>query len=238
MPSSMHRLGFTARQAASRIVVSGAAFALIAACSSNDDTKSTGTSDASVDTGAAALSFDTSAAVSGAADTHCAGVPTQPVSQASCTVDASAPVADAGQGDDASAGDDGGGGDDSGGSDYGPTMVGSEGDDDDCKYHVKWAATKVGENEDVIFQIIATKKTDNSPVTGANTDLEVFLSDTHPAPNSNQTPTEVSPGTYQVGPVRFDAAGKWTVRVHLFEQCEDTLPDSPHGHAAFYVNVP
>ena len=48
---------------------------------------------------------------------------------------------------------------------------------------------------------------------------------------------------YKVGPIRFDAAGNapghyWTVRFHLYEECNDSPEDSPHGHAAFYVSVP
>ena len=34
------------------------------------------------------------------------------------------------------------------------------------------------------------------------------------------------------------APGKWTVRFHFNEICCDVNSDSPHGHAAFFVNVP
>ncbi len=68
--------------------------------------------------------------------------------------------------------------------------------------------------------------------------VEVFLDETHPAPNTDVVVTEGPTGTYQIGPVRFDKPGKWTVRFHFNEQCEDTEADSPHGHAAFYVDVP
>jgi hypothetical protein len=37
--------------------------------------------------------------------------------------------------------------------------------------------------------------------------------------------------------VRFDASGKWTVRFHFSADCADAV-DSPHGHVAFFVNVP
>ena len=69
-------------------------------------------------------------------------------------------------------------------------------------------------------------------------DGEVFLDTTHPAPTSGQKVTESPAGTDKVGPIRFDKAGQWTVRWHLFEQCDDTIGNSPHGHAAFYVAVP
>lgn len=123
-------------------------------------------------------------------------------------------------------------------SDFGPTMNGSEGDDDDCKYHLKWTASCVEENQDVTFNVTVTKKIDGTPLTKALPDLEVFLTDTHAAPDTKQTPKETSPGVYTAGPIRFDAPGKWTVRFHLREECVDLTDDSPHGHAAFYVNVP
>jgi hypothetical protein len=41
-----------------------------------------------------------------------------------------------------------------------------------------------------------------------------------------------------VGPIVFDQPGKWVVRFHFFENCDDLVEDSPHGHAAFYVQVP
>jgi hypothetical protein len=46
------------------------------------------------------------------------------------------------------------------------------------------------------------------------------------------------PGTYSVGPVRFDQAGRWFVRFHFYETCSDAPEDSPHGHVAFWVDVP
>ena len=123
--------------------------------------------------------------------------------------------------------------------DYGDTMYGNDGDDDDCKYHVHWTSTPVYENTHVTFTVTATKLADNdAPLTGANTSIEAFLTEIHPAPPLKQTPTEAPPGTYAVSPVQFDAAGRWTVRFHFYETCDDALPDSPHGHAAFYVDVP
>jgi hypothetical protein len=130
-------------------------------------------------------------------------------------------------------------GGDMGGSDFGMTMYNTTGDDDDCKYHVTYTVSTVCENKDVFFTVTATKKADNNaPLTGAMTVAEVFLSDTHPAPNSNQTVVESPPGTYKVGPIHFDAPGMWTVRFHFYETCSDVPEDSPHGHAAFFVNAP
>ena len=117
-------------------------------------------------------------------------------------------------------------------------MYGTEGDDDDCKYHVKYTVTPVYENYDVFFTVVATKRTDGSALVGAKTDPQLYLSDTHDAPNTNQVPTETSPGTYTVGPVQFDASGMWTVRFHFYEDCTDFSDESQHGHIAFYLNVP
>jgi hypothetical protein len=122
--------------------------------------------------------------------------------------------------------------------DYGPTLYNSEADDDDCKYHVKFTATPVRRNQNVTFTATATTKADGQPATGANVLAEVFLSDTHPAPNSGQATTERPGGVYDVGPIVFDQMGTWTVRFHLHEDCQDTTADSPHGHVAFYIAVP
>jgi YtkA-like len=156
---------------------------------------------------------------SGALDTHCTlpdgGTQVTVVNPASCQVAADGGIVD-----------------------YGPTLNNAEADDDDCKYHVKFTVDPVYENEDVNFTVIATKKADGTPATGANIDAEVFLDPTHTAPNSGQHVTESPPGTYKVGPIRFDRPGKWTARFHLFEQCDDGVEDSPHGHVAFYIDVP
>ena len=145
--------------------------------------------------------------VSGAADTHCSlpdgGSRSQPTSQASCALPAGA---------------------DAGVVDYGATMFNSEADDDDCKYHLKWSATAIRENTNVTFTTIASNKSTGAPATGANVDLEIFLGTAHPAPNTSVKTTEGPPGTYQTGPVQFDAKGQWTVRFHLFETCADVAP--------------
>lgn len=54
--------------------------------------------------------------------------------------------------------------------------------------------------------------------------------------------TETPPGSgvYRIGPETFfDVSGLWYVRFHFNENCCDGAnADSPHGHAAYYVNVP
>ncbi len=159
--------------------------------------------------------------VSGAADSHCGStVPT--VDPNICATTVTPPPSD-----DAGAGT----------TEYGDTLYNSAGDDDDCKYHVSWTSTAICENANVTFSLKVTAKASGSPVTGASPDLEVFLTDTHPGLVSNQTSKETSAGNYTVGPVQFDTKGQWTVRFHLFPTGCDQ-PTSPHGHAAFYANVP
>lgn len=121
--------------------------------------------------------------------------------------------------------------------DYGPTMYNAEGDDDDCKYHVSWSANTTQENKGVAFNVHANWLFNGQPLTGAYTYAEVFLNDTHPAPNTNQGVLELVPGEYTITPIEFDAPGQWTVRFHFYENCDDA-GNSLHGHAAFYVNVP
>ena len=153
--------------------------------------------------------------VAGAEDTHCNGVLPQVVDLSSCNLPA-----------------------DAGAPDYGPTMYNAAGDDDDCKYHVFFTQTPVYESTNVQFTLTAVYLTDGGPATGANTIMEVYLNDTHPAPNSGATTAETSPGVYSIGPILFDEPGQWTVRFHLHENCQDATDDSPHGHAAFYMAVP
>jgi hypothetical protein len=167
--------------------------------------------------------------VAGAEDMHCiatdGGMITQPTSQASCNA-----VPDAGPPGTPDA--------DQTTSDYGATMYNQAGNDDDCKYHVSWTSTPIYENYDVHFTITVTTTVDGLPAQNAGPQAEVFLSDTHGAPPTDQVSSETSPGVYDIGPVRFDLPGKWTVRFHMYGTCKDLVETSPHGHAAFYVNVP
>jgi len=158
--------------------------------------------------------------VDGGVDTHCAlddgGMTIQPTSQASChPPDAGTDTPD-----------------------FGDTMYGSEGDDDDCKYHVKWTATGIVKNGDATFTVTIVDKGTTTPATGAAVYAEVFLNSTHPAANSGDPSVESPMGTYTIKNIVFDASGTWTVRFHIFGDCSDSLDDSPHGHAAFYVDVP
>jgi hypothetical protein len=191
------------------------------------------------DAGAAATCAAPGAATPGQADTHCSGGKVQTTSMASCHPQ------------DAAAGDGGTSSGDDGGAPcpYGDTAYGQESDDDDCKYHVTWSARAICEGvAGVPFTVVATNKTDGSPLTGAGTVAEVFTTSpgsppgcdntsSHPGPNSGVVLTEGPAGTYK-GNIVFDAPGQWTVRFHFHEECADLLDDSPHGHAAYHLTVP
>jgi hypothetical protein len=158
--------------------------------------------------------------VSGAADTHCTGDGgkiTQETHQAACMEKPDGGMAD---------------------TVYPPTHYNAESDDDDCKYHVKWTSAGVYKNYPATFTVTLTRTVDGKVANGADTQIEAFLDDTHPAPNADTKTTETSPGIYTIGPVMFDKSGRWTVRFHFYEECYDYAEDSPHGHAAFFVDVP
>jgi hypothetical protein len=185
----------------------------------------------------------------GAQDDHCTvnGAPVvQPTSLGACTPGAAGAPA-AGGADAATGGAEAAGGaagaptTGAGGAaapEFGAPMYGVEADDDDCKYHVSWSVTPICENGDTTFTVLLTNKVDGSAVAGANLRVDVFLTDTHIAPNAGRHTTESPDGTYTVGPVRFDQKGLWTVRFHFFENCSDESEESPHGHAAFFLDVP
>jgi hypothetical protein len=215
---------------------------LIAACSS--DAKPGGAP--SGDGGAAGATCKAPGAPTpGTADTHCNGKPAQTVSAASCTVPDAGTTDDKGDGG-ADAGDTSGGDD----CQYGATMFGTSGKDDDCKYSVNYTAEPICEGTaGVQFTVTVATLADNKPVTGIpdGIDIEAFIprtlnaacdtQTTHPSPSSQSLKETSTPGTYK-GPVVFDAPGTWTVRFHIHEECADVLDDSPHGHAAFRINVP
>ena len=171
--------------------------------------------------------------VTGPLDDHCSGVTPIVVSESSChpSVDAGAP-ADV----------DGGAADDAGAEPEPEVHYNAEADDDDCKYHVKFSNTPVLKGGNVTFNVTLTKLADSTPATNADLVIESFLADNefHPIPNSGQKATEspAGSGKYAVGPIRFDASGRWVVKFHFYETCADLMEDSPHGHVGFYYDVP
>jgi hypothetical protein len=165
--------------------------------------------------------------VSGPADTHCQG-PTGPIVQdiGMCVTGAEAAASeeDAEEEEETFA-----------------VFYGSEADDDDCKYHMQFQSSCAALNQPVTFKLKLTRKSDGAPAAGAAPrNLEVYMADDaqHISPSNDIEATESAGGNYKIGPVVFDRSGRWVVRFHVFDTCSDVPDDAPHGHAAFYFDVP
>jgi hypothetical protein len=230
--------------ARSRALGLATALVVVAACSSSSSGSGGSTQPAAV------TCASPGGAKAGPQDDHCTagGMDIkQATNQASCA----APADAGGGGDDdaASSGDDGGGPGDGGPTgdcepdEFGATMYNNSGSDDDCKYDVTWSSTPICEGGNgVYFTVTATNRVDGSPLTGAMPYIESVQACVHPSPNpplpALTSTEETTPGTYKIGPIVFDRPGGWVVRFHFFGSCDDTLETSPHGHAAFFVDVP
>ena len=218
--------------------------------------------------GDASQASGTSAAVPGPSDAHCVGRPLGISDPAICTSTAGASSFAGANAMTASSGASSGGSADNGGSGgasagtggvdcnlthdagYGDTLFDSEGDDDDCKYHVAWTSTPVEKGKPFTLTVTATSKTTGEPLEHiaaqdpgkpALSRIEPFLpcEPSHLAPTSDYEArvTEIGPGTFTVGPVVFDESGHWAVRYHFYEECFNNVT-TPHAHIAFFVNVP
>ena len=118
-------------------------------------------------------------------------------------------------------------------------FYGSEAFDDGCKYRVSFTHSCIQQNRPVTFDVTLTRNSDGSPATGAMpTTVEAYMEEGHISPSNTFRGPEGPPGTYAIGPVVFDRPGRWVVRFHFYETCSDLPPDSPHGHTAFYIDVP
>lgn len=96
-------------------------------------------------------------------------------------------------------------------------------------------------DQPVTFTVTLKRKSDGKAAIGASPDSpEIFLQDdpSHISPSNSIKAPESSDGVYKIGPIVFDKSGRWVVRFHFFEECSDLLEDSPHGHVAFYIDVP
>jgi len=191
-------------------------------------------------------------AVVGPADDHCVGQPEGVSDPAACTAEPS-PEGDGGaSGDDDGASAEGGAADCSQthDADYGDTLFNSSGKDDDCKYQVSWAATPIRKGQNVTFTVTTSNLMTGKPLeripsqkVGATalSRVEPYIpcDPTHLPPSADlRAPiTETAPGVFEVGPIVFDKSGRWAVRFHFYEACVDS-ETSPHGHAAFFVDVP
>lgn len=218
-----------------------AALVVVAACSSSSNgNENTSTQPAAV------MCANPGGAVAGPQDDHCGGAAdaggmVQETILASCYSDAA--VSDD-EGDDSGTVDiDGGPTGDCDPSEFGPSMYNQSGSDDDCKYNVEWTSTPICEGGNgVYFTVSATLRTNGQPLTGANPYIESVQACLHPSPNPPApavTQTEEGPpGTYRIGPIVFDTPGGSIIRFHFYGSCSDALDTSPHGHAAFFINVP
>lgn len=184
--------------------------------------------------------------VSGVVDSHCAGS-TVTVEPATCSGDTSpggaggasesAPESAGGAADCTQTHD----------AEYGDTLFNSDGDDDDCKYHAAWSSTPIRLNQPVTFTVTAMNKASGAalePLSDGGvplTRLDVYQpcqpNRRGPAQNLSAKISELMPGVFSAGPIQFDQSGRWVVRFHWYEECVDG-EHSPHGHIAFFVDVP
>ena len=193
--------------------------------------------------------------VEGPEDMHCVSDSgkqiVQPIGQ--CNADGSGAGGSDGGGDVTGAGGAGGhdehehehadGGTDSGADDDESYTIhyGSKAADDDCKYDVSFSTTCLEVGKNVTLGLTLRQRATGNPGNGGHPDSpEIFLADkpSHISPSNSIKATEGPLGTYQIGPIVFDEPGRWVVRFHYFESCSDIPEDSPHGHVAFYVDVP
>jgi len=199
----------------------GSLLALAPACSSDDDAAP-----------APAACTSTGGPVAGEADTHC-------VDGDGVAIKQSIGVCQKDGGDVGTAGAGGAGA--TADEEY-VVRYGSSAADDDCKYDVSFTHDCVAQNTPVYFTATFLKRADSdAPATGDDpSSPEIFLDadHSHISPSLDIKAPEVSPGTYKIGPVIFDAPGRWVLRFHFFEECSDIPEDSPHGHVAFYIDVP
>lgn len=133
---------------------------------------------------------------------------------------------------------------------YGDTLYNEAGDDDDCKYHMSWTSTSIEKDKPFTLTVSASNKATGEPLTTlaaqvagkpALSRIEPYMpcEPSHLAPNSDyEAPvTQIGPGKFSVGPVVFDRSGRWIIRYHFYEECLNSNT-TPHGHIAFFVNVP
>lgn len=185
--------------------------------------------------------------ITGPTDTHCDGVTPVAVDPAACNTPEDEEGEGGASGAEPAAGEGGSDCNQTRDDEYGATLSNSEGDDDDCKYHASFTSTPIRLNEDVTFTVTVKDLVDQVGLE-ALADGELPLSRIEayqpcdatrrgPAQNSKAKFQKVSDGVYSGGPLRFDQSGRWVVRFHFYEQCLDG-EGSPHGHVAFFIDVP
>jgi len=113
--------------------------------------------------------------------------------------------------------------------------------DDDCKYDTSFSTSCLEVNKPVTLTLKLRERATGDFGKGATPDSpEIYLADNpqHISPSLGITATEGPSGQYAIKGVVFDVPGRWVVRFHYFEECSDVPADSPHGHVAYYLDVP
>jgi hypothetical protein len=159
----------------------------------------------------------------GCSDTHCTndgGILVRAADYASCGIAAPDPTSDALP---------------SGG------IVGTAGslsvDDNQCEFHAVVTPECAPGARALFFDADLSTMSGGSVPAGAKPYIEAYSSVTHIAPSTG-TYTEQAPGRYRIGPATFDLSGQWSVTLHFFGTCSDALPNSPHAHVTFTLDVP
>ncbi|HVU01939.1 MAG TPA: hypothetical protein VHE30_09315, partial [Polyangiaceae bacterium] len=130
----------------SSLALVGGALAGVATGGCSDDKKA-GTSTPETDGGGGGTC--TGGTVSGAADTHCGSTVQEVGACMSGDTDAGMMMGDGGMEEEAA------------------VLYGTEGDDDDCKYHVKIEVPALCEGKQAVIKLTLTSKSTNKGVTGA-----------------------------------------------------------------------
>jgi hypothetical protein len=185
--------------------------------------------------------------VAGASDDHCAEATPVAVDPAACSMAESAGEEGGAPGSPSEAGVAGEDCNATHDAEYGATLYGNEGDDDDCKYHAQWSSTPIRLNQDFTVTLTTSTETTQEPLEALDdgalplSRVEIYQpcqpNRRPPAQNGHPKLTEAAPGVFSAGPLRLDQSGRWVIRFHLYESCIDG-EHSPHGHIAFFVNVP
>lgn len=208
-------------------------FVVAPACSDSDDGKG---SNGAGGSGGGGECKDGGGPVSGDADAHCNDDSGAPITQeiGMCSTGAQQRIRLLHE-------NPGAGGAAGGEEEESPPRYGRQAYDDDCKYSVSFENSCIQVGIPATLTLTLTRKSDGEPATGGTPDSpEIYLEDepSHISPSTNIEAPEGPNGVYAIGPVVFDKSGRWVVRFHFFETCSDVPEDSPHGHVAFYIDVP
>jgi hypothetical protein len=110
--------------------------------------------------------------------------------------------------------------------------------DDLCEFHAEVVPTCDGSAPRSLYfdAELSTIAGDDVPP-GAAPYVEAFSGPTHPAPSTGGG-MEITTGSYRMGPVVFDQSGLWTITLHFFGMCRDSVQMSPHAHVTMQLEVP